>query len=133
MQRLKSHHDKTSDPIVQKFQHYDQLASRITRKIRAPTHDRYNWCSKEEKINFERLAQEISQMSKKNVWKLYEYISNNSDLAKITESLEYGHSSLKNHLLFIVNLIVQDFLAGKLEGLSHGRGTVNNGQNAVAE
>ncbi len=132
LQRLKSHHDKTPDPIIQRLQHYDQIASRITRKIRAPTHDRYNWRSKEETVDFERLAQDIIQMSK-NVWKLYEYILNNPDLAKITESLEYGHSLLKQHLLIIVNLIVQDFLAGKLEDLIHGRDTVIQEQNAVAE
>jgi hypothetical protein len=92
--------------------------------------DRYTWQAKEGQIDFQKLAEGISRTAK-NIWKLYNYIHSNEELSKLNESLEYGHTTLKMHLLLITNLIVRDFLAGKLEDLSHGRDAVNNGQIVV--
>jgi hypothetical protein len=133
LELLQQHHGENDNPLVRVFQQYDQRAAQLTRRIRAPTTDRYNWQAKNAEIDFTQLASEITQVSE-NVWKLYDYIYQNHELAKLTESLKYGHSSLKTHLLLIANLIVQDWLAGKLVNLNHGREAVKNqnGQNAVA-
>ncbi|MFX0115068.1 MAG: hypothetical protein ACFFB3_11020 [Candidatus Hodarchaeota archaeon] len=93
--------------------------------------NRYTWQAKESLIDFQKLAEEIKHASK-NIWKLYSYIYNNEELSKLNESLEYGHTTLRAHLLLTTNLIVQNFLTGKLEDLSHGQDAVNNGQIAVA-
>ncbi|MFX0115040.1 MAG: hypothetical protein ACFFB3_10875 [Candidatus Hodarchaeota archaeon] len=93
------------------------------RRIRAPTETRYNWRAKATDIDFARLAGDIANVPD-NAWQLYDFINRNVELDQLTESMEYGHSSLKKHLLLLTNLIVQDFLAGKLESLNHGRDAV---------
>jgi hypothetical protein len=131
LELLRRHHErKTDNPLVKTFQQYDQQAAWMNRRMRAPTMDRYNWQAKESQIDFQKLAKEIKHVSK-NIWNLYSFIYTNEELSKLNESLEYGHTTLKAHLLLITNLIVQDFLTGKLEDLSHGRDAVNNGQIAV--
>ena len=89
------------------FQKYDRIAASMTRKIRPQRTNRYNWYSKEN-IDFKKLARKIKEISK-NTWKLYKYIYDSKELDKLNESLEYGHTSLKRHLLIITNLIVQEF------------------------
>lgn len=59
-----------------------------------------------------------------NVWKLYDLVYQRKELNQLVEGLEYGHTSLQKHLLLVVNLIVQDWLAGKLDNLSHGKDSV---------
>ena len=60
------------------------------------------------KVDFEELAQEIAEASN-NLWKLYEYIYNSKKLDMLNESLEYGHTSLRYHILLTANLLVQSF------------------------
>ncbi|MFX1536621.1 MAG: hypothetical protein ACFFDI_20585 [Promethearchaeota archaeon] len=103
----------TDHPLIQQFQHYDQVAVIITRKIRSPRTSRYNWRAKET-IDFEQLAQEIKEVTRQSVWKLYEYIYENEKLDKLTESMEHGYSSLRRHLLLIANLVVQDVQSNKV-------------------
>jgi hypothetical protein len=109
--RLRNHHNKTNDPIINKFQYYDRLAASITRKIRSPIISRYNWQAKRKlkKIDFKQLAKNIQEVANTNIWNLYSYIYNSKELRVINESMNYGHSSLRNHLLVIANLIVQTF------------------------
>ena len=110
---LKDHHDnKQNSKLVQQFQYYDRLAASITRKVRSPRTNRYNWKATK-KINFKELAQHISEVSD-NVWKLYQFIYQSKDLDLLNESMLYGHSSLKTHVLFITNLIVFDYLNNNL-------------------
>ncbi|MFX1253201.1 MAG: hypothetical protein ACFFCZ_16455 [Promethearchaeota archaeon] len=109
---LRKHHDKTEDPMIKRFQKYDHLAAIITRKIRSPRTNRYNWASTSN-IDFEKLAEEIKEVSN-NIWKLYDYIYNSKELGQLNESLQHGHTSLRSHLLIIANLIVQDFQRKKL-------------------
>ncbi|MFX1534530.1 MAG: hypothetical protein ACFFDI_09945 [Promethearchaeota archaeon] len=108
---LKSHHKKTDDPLVQQLQKYDRIASIITRKVRSPRPDRYNWRAKT-KVNFEVLAQEIAEAST-NVWKLYDYVYKSKKLDMLNESLQYGHTSLRYHILLTANLLVQNFRLNK--------------------
>jgi len=109
---LRKHHDKTEDRFIQLFQKYDHLAAIITRKIRSPRTNRYNWSSNST-INFEKLAKEIKEVAS-NIWKLYDYIYQSKELEQLNESLQHGHTSLRNHVLVIANLIVQDFQRNKL-------------------
>ncbi|MFQ5976835.1 MAG: hypothetical protein ACE5OZ_01735 [Candidatus Heimdallarchaeota archaeon] len=128
---LKQHHAEKPERFLQVFQKYDRRAATITRRIRSPIRSRYNWKAAETEINFEKLAAEIKNHAT-HVWKLYEVIYESKELALLNESLDFGHSSLKNHLLLITNLIVQDYLVGKLGSLRHGQGTVQPRQSTVA-
>ena len=110
---LKDHHNNQfNSKLVQAFQHYDRLASRITRKVKSPKVNRYNWKSTK-KINFNQLAKQISEVSE-NVWKLYQFIYQSQELDMLNESFLYGHTSLRQHLLIISNLIVFDYLNHQL-------------------
>ena len=104
---LQSHHEQTDNPKIQQIQKYDRIASIITRKVKSHRPDRYNWRAKA-KVDFETLVQEITEASK-NVWKLYQYIYNSKKLDILNESLNYGHTSLRYHLLIMTNLLVQSF------------------------
>ncbi len=106
-ERCQQHHDHTDDPVIEKFRKYDHLSALITRKHRSPRLSRYNWKSSR-KINFKQLAQEIAEVST-SVYKLYRYIYESKDLELLNESLEFGHSSLRQHLLILINLIVNDY------------------------
>ncbi len=108
--RLRSHHDQTDDPLIKTFQYYDQLAARITRKIHSPIIGRYNWQAKRElkKLDFKKLAQKITEVKQQNIWNLYRFIYESKELRLLTESMNHGHTALRNHLLVIANLIVQD-------------------------
>lgn len=84
----------------------------MTRKVRSPRTNRYTWEAKGT-IDFELVAQVLTS-HEKNIWRLYAYIYESKELKQVSESLDYGHSSLQYQLLLIVNLIVQDFLKGIL-------------------
>ncbi|MFX1511878.1 MAG: hypothetical protein ACFFCQ_04770 [Promethearchaeota archaeon] len=90
--------------------------------MRSPRIDRYNWQSKKQ-INFQNLAQMIEITNKQGVWQLYNFIYENKELEALIESLQYGHTSLKQHLLIIVNLIVQDFNKGLLKEFAQIKAT----------
>ncbi|MFX0061051.1 MAG: hypothetical protein ACFFC7_02615 [Candidatus Hermodarchaeota archaeon] len=113
MDSLRQHHEQTDNPLIQKFQKYDQLAAIITRKVRSPRNNRYNWRAKE-MIDFEQLAKEIAEVTKQSVWKLYEYIYKNKKLDLLNESMEHGHTSLRRHILLITNLVVRDIQRNNL-------------------
>lgn len=82
----------------------------FTRKIRFPITSRYTWQANKtaKKINFKKLAKETKEVST-NIWMLYTYIYKSKELGLLSESMNHEHTSLKNHLLVITNLIVQDF------------------------
>ncbi|MFX0061970.1 MAG: hypothetical protein ACFFC7_07250 [Candidatus Hermodarchaeota archaeon] len=104
---LQKHHDTSDNPLIQLFQKYEHLAAMITRKVRSPRTSRYNWTARGN-IDFDKLAQDIEEVAKQSIWKLYEYIYQSKELKQLNESLEHGHTSLRDHLLIIANLIVQD-------------------------
>jgi hypothetical protein len=111
IERLRKHHEKTDDTLIEKFQYYDQLAARITRKIPSPIISRYNWQAKKsiQKIDFKKIAKEIQEATETNIWNLYKYIYESKELKLLNESMNHGHTRLSNHLVVIANLIVQDF------------------------
>ncbi len=111
VEKIKKHHEKTTNPMIKQFQYYDRLAASITRKIRSPIISRYNWQAKKSRrrINFTKLAKEIQEVAETNIWNLYRYMYESKELRLVNESMTYGHTTLRNHLLVIANLIVQDF------------------------
>lgn len=109
---LKQHHEKTDDLLIQTFQHYDQLAARITRRFPSPRTNRYNWYATTT-VDFSKLAEEIVEVAA-HPWKLYEYIYQSRELKHLTESLQHGHTSLRTHLLIMTNSIVHDYLNNRL-------------------
>jgi hypothetical protein len=114
VERLRKHHERdTNDDLIKFFQKYDQLSAMITRKIKSPKENRYNWKASK-KVDFKKLAKEIKEVSS-NVWKLYRYIYESRELGMLNESLQHGHTSLRKHLLVIANLIVQNYQKGFLE------------------
>lgn len=112
IEHLRQHHDSTDDPLIQAFQWYDRTAASMTRNIRSPRTNRYTWEAKGT-IDFKTLTHELEQVED-NIWQLYQYIYQSKELQQLNESLSHGHSSLRHHLLLIVNLIVQDYLRGNL-------------------
>ncbi|MFW9916439.1 MAG: hypothetical protein ACFFGZ_12610 [Candidatus Thorarchaeota archaeon] len=107
---LRQHHTETENELIQQFQRFDRIAAIITRKIRSPRTNRYTWASQAQ-VDFEQLAIQIAEANKKGVWELYRFIYTSKELEELNESLEHGHNSLRNHLLLVANLIVQDSLS----------------------
>lgn len=112
MEILREHHEKTDNPLILTFQHYDRLGARLTRKFRSPRTNRYNWYATKT-IDFTKLADEIAEVAD-HPWKLYEYIYQSEELSHLTVSLQQGHTSLQGHLLIVTNLIVHDYLSNRL-------------------
>lgn len=112
IQELKNHHEPTQNKLINTFQKYDRIAASMTRKVRSPRKNRYTW-EAQRRVDFNQLKQEIEKVEN-NIWRLYQYIYESKELQALNESLNHGHSSLQYHLLLIANLIVQDYLRGKL-------------------
>lgn len=111
-QLVKTHHEPTENPILRALQQYDRMAARLTRNHWSPTTSRYSWRATA-KINVQPLVQQIEK-HQNNVLTLYRIIYDSKELDLLNECLEYGHSSLRHHLLVIANLIVTDWLKGHL-------------------
>jgi len=99
----KNHHEKIDNDLITELRKYDAGSAMRTRKIRSPRTTRYNWRSKK-RIDFQKLANEIVEVAD-NVNKLYQYIYTSKELDYLNESFEFGHSSLRVHLLILANLI----------------------------
>ncbi|NPE09130.1 MAG: hypothetical protein GNW80_12670 [Asgard group archaeon] len=89
----------------------DILASLICRKKPYKRIGRYD--KEKGEIDFQQLAQAIEQ-NQHSAFKLYNYIYQSKELRRLVESLNYGHNSLRNHLLMMVNLAINDYYSGKL-------------------
>lgn len=109
-QLAKNHHNYQIDsrkiPLLPILQYYDKFSSSISRKFRWTTESRYR-VSELAKIDFDALAKEIGTRQY-SLYSLYSYIYKSQLLNKINEAINYGFSSLKNHLLLMVNLYIDD-------------------------
>lgn len=107
---VKNHHNYDNDekdlPLLSILQYYDRLSSSISRKFRWSVSSRYR-VTELEKIDFEKLKKEI-ESRQHSIYALYTYIRKSEVLNKINEALAFGFSSLKNHLLLMVNLYLDD-------------------------
>ncbi|MBK5114313.1 MAG: hypothetical protein KGD59_11835 [Candidatus Heimdallarchaeota archaeon] len=84
----------------------------MSRKKPSQTTYRYDKWNGE--INFEELKKEIEARQNCPV-KLYSFIHHSQDLRRIVESLHYSRSNLRNHLLLMVNLTINDFYDKRIE------------------
>lgn len=109
-QLAKNHHNYEIEdrqiPLLPILQYYDRLSSSISRKFRWTATSRYR-VSEIEKIDFDTLTKEL-EPRQYSLYALYSFINKSQDLQKINEALSYGFSSLKNHLLLMVNLYIND-------------------------
>jgi len=109
----KNHHngDERNNQLLPLIKYYDGLAAYITRKKQFKRTNRYDWENGE--INFKRLAKEL-ELRQDSVTKLYNYIYNSKELTRIVEAMNYGKNNLRNHILLMVNLAINDYYEGKI-------------------
>ncbi|MBN1329343.1 MAG: hypothetical protein JXA54_07710 [Candidatus Heimdallarchaeota archaeon] len=109
----KNHHngEENNNQLLPIIKYYDGLAAFITRKSQSKRTNRYDWENGE--IDFKQLAKELEQKQESAV-KLYNYIYNSRELVRIVEAINYGKNSLRNHLLLMVNLAINDYYKGKI-------------------
>ena len=111
-QLAKNHHNYEIDyrelPLLSTLQYYDRLSSSISRKFRFSVTSRYR-VSEMEKIDFNTLKRDL-ETRQYSLYALYSYVYKSRVLNKINETLSYGFSSLKNHLLLMVNLYMDDLV-----------------------
>lgn len=109
-QLAKNHHNYNIEdrqiPLLPNLRYYDQLASSVSRKFRWTVNSRYR-VSELDKIDFDTLKKEL-ETRQDSLYALYSYVYKSHTLNKINEALIYGFSSLKNHLLLMINLYLDD-------------------------
>lgn len=109
-QLVKNHHNYEIDdrelPLLSTLQYYDRFSSSISRKFRFSAPSRYR-VTETTKIHFDTLKKEI-ETRQYSLYALYSYIYKSQTLNQINEALKFGFSSLKNHLLLMVNLYIDD-------------------------
>ncbi|WP_048091432.1 hypothetical protein [Geoglobus acetivorans] len=98
----KNHHENFDDPELEIIQKYDRWAAAVERRIRFKTFSRYNLTAKS-KIDFEKLKKEI-ESRQYSAYALYSFVYNSKELEVIAEDMDYGFTSLRRHLLVMVNL-----------------------------
>ena len=115
-QLVNNHHNYQCDereiPLLSILQYYDRLSSSLSRKFRFSTTSRYR-VSELEKIDFHSLARDLEHRQH-SLYALYSYIYKSQELKKVNEALVYGFSSLKNHMLLMVNLYLNDTRQSKV-------------------
>ncbi|MGC9778302.1 MAG: hypothetical protein HZR80_03580 [Candidatus Heimdallarchaeota archaeon] len=124
-----NHHNgcNTTNPYHTLIQYYDRFASFITRKTFFQTTSRYD--IRDGAINFKELALEIEKRQS-SAYKLYNYIYHSKELMRIVESMSYSKNNLRNHLLLMVNLAINDYLNGKL--VFHQNGKIRLQQSRIS-
>lgn len=108
-----NHHNSinSSNPYHSIIQYYDGLASYISR--RKPFKTTYRYDIGNGKIDFEQLAKELKKRQE-SAFKLYDFILKSQELNRLIESMNYGNNCLRNHLLLMVNLAINDRYDNKL-------------------
>jgi hypothetical protein len=108
----KNHHTELEgdNKYHKQIRYYDRLASGISRKKEFTAFYRYDL--ENGQINFKKLRDNIESRQQCPI-RLYEFIHHSQDLSRIVESLKYGKSSLRNHILLMVNLAINDYYKNK--------------------
>ncbi len=75
------------------------------------TQTRYDFENGE--IDFKQLAKEIEKRSH-SAYKLYNFIYHSTELKRTVEAMDFKKSSLRNHLLLMVNLAINGYHMGTL-------------------
>jgi hypothetical protein len=117
---VKNHHNYDMDdrelPLLSLLQYYDRLSAAISRKFRWTAFSRYS-AAETETIDFDALKREI-ELCQYSPYALYTFVKQCQDLDKVNESFKFGFSPLKNHLLLLVNLYLDDLQDGMLSTFS---------------
>ncbi|MFX1521846.1 MAG: hypothetical protein ACFFCD_18225 [Promethearchaeota archaeon] len=117
---VKNHHNYDMDirelPLLSLLQYYDRLSASISRKFRWTTFSRYR-AAENETVDFNVIKRE-TELRQYSPYALYTFVKQCQDLDKVNEALTFGFSSLKNHLLLLVNLYLDDLQGGMLSTLS---------------
>lgn len=109
-----NHHNKeiNGNQFIKAIKRYDSLASYITRKKPLKANTRYDYENGE--IDFKELAKEIEKRNH-SAYKLYSFIYQSDELKRVVEAMDYKKSSLRTHLLLIVNLAINEYYMGTLK------------------
>ena len=109
-----NHHSKeqNGNQYIILIKRYDSIASYITRKKPLKTRVRYDFDNGE--INFNLLAEEIIKR-RNSAYKLYNFIYHSNEIKRIVEAMNFKKSSLRTHLLLMVNLAINEYYMGTLK------------------
>ncbi|MBN1328569.1 MAG: hypothetical protein JXA54_03760 [Candidatus Heimdallarchaeota archaeon] len=109
-----NHHNgyAIANQFVPLIKRYDAIASFITRKKALKTISRYD--KENGVINFQELAKEI-EVRRESAYKLYTFIYHSNALTRIIESMNYQKTSLRTHLLIMVNKAINEYYMGTLK------------------
>lgn len=114
---LHHHDDLSNNVLLPLVKYYDHLASYISRKKAFGINTRYDF--QNGKIDFNELKRKIEERQQ-SAFKLYQFVHESKELKRIVESMYFGKNSLRNHLLIMVNLAINDWLEKKLR-ISNGK------------
>ncbi|MBD3189137.1 MAG: hypothetical protein GF308_00760 [Candidatus Heimdallarchaeota archaeon] len=104
------HNSLKENELLPLLQYYDGLASYIGQKKPYKSTTRYY--AHEGKIDFKALAKEIEKRQH-SAYQLYQFVYQSKELTRLVKSMDYK-GSLRNHLLLMVNLAINDYRRGKL-------------------
>ena len=109
-----NHHSKETNgnELIRLIKRYDSIASSITRKGSYKTNSRYDITQGE--IDFSKLKEEIEEKLT-SAYRLYNFIYDSDEMKRIVETMSCGKSSLRTHLLLMVNLAINEYYSGKLK------------------
>jgi len=113
-----NHHNgfAIENQFVPLIKRYDAIASFITRKKELNTISRYD--KENGEINFQELGREI-EARRESAYKLYTFIYSSNALTRIIESMSYQKTSLRTHLLIMVNKAINEYYMGTLKILKN--------------
>ena len=109
-----NHHSikQNGNELIRLIKSYDSIASSITRRKGYKTNTRYDITQGE--IDFSKLKEEIEE-KQHSAYKLYRFIYNSDEMKRIVETMSCGKSSLRTHLLLMVNLAINEYYNKKLK------------------
>ncbi len=109
-----NHHNKemNGNQLIKLINRFDSIASYITRKKPLKAKARYDFDNGE--IDFKQLAEEIEKRSQ-SAYKLYNFIYYSEELKRTVEAMDFKKSSLRSHLLLMVNLAINEYYMGTLK------------------
>ena len=109
----KNHHNGENSnnwliPIIKK---YDGKAAFLNRRIPRREERRYDYENGE--IDCKEIAKIITE-KQNNIYELYNYVYYDKTFDRFFETIDFTNNKLRNHLLLMTNLLINDFKKGKL-------------------
>jgi len=109
-----NHHSTilNGNTLIKLIKRYDSIASCITRKRSYKTKTRYDIAEGE--IDFSKLKEEIEE-KQQSAYRLYSFIYCSQEINRLVEAISFGKSSLRTHLLLMVNLAINEYYIGRIK------------------